>query len=97
MRKGAPVGPSPNTYPPAPAPELAWCNTVAWIVGGIFAAMFVIWIALELVTAVGRWRSRRRASRFVVGFDPARDGAGTVVLFDPDSRTVVESWEVRSS
>jgi hypothetical protein len=65
MRKGAPVGPSPNTYPSQPAPELAWCETVAWIVGGIFAAMFVTWVVLELVSAAGRWRRTRRAARFV--------------------------------
>jgi hypothetical protein len=92
------VGPSPNTYPSQPAPELAWCETVAWIVGGIFAAMFVTWVVLELVSAAGRWRRTRRAARFVVGFDPATgDGPGTVVLFDPDSRTIVEHWEVRQS
>lgn len=89
--------PHPNYPPPAPPAELAWCNTVAIIVGCIFGAMMVAGVALAIAEALRTRRARRAAGRFVVGFDPARDGAGTVVLFDPDSRTVVESWKVRQS
>lgn len=56
------MGPEPQTYPPA-TPELAWCNTVAWIVAGIFVAMFVAAIVLAIIEALDRRRARRALNR----------------------------------
>ena len=62
------MGPSPTPYPPAPAPELAWCETVAWVVAGIFTAMFVAWIVWAFVEGLRVRAARRRqpVTRFVV-------------------------------
>lgn len=63
------MGPSSNPYPPAPAPEVAWCEPIAWVLAGVFAAMFVTWIVLALLDGLRVRRARRArppVTRFVV-------------------------------